>query len=115
MKKFVYIPLIIAFAFVLQLFLPWWIISPVCFIICYVFHPGKFNAFAGSLLSVFMLWSLKAWWADQYFDTPMSDLLGNLLGNISGGTVIFFTGIIGGLTGGCSGLLGDWMRQLAKK
>jgi len=65
------------------LFLPWWSIALICFGVCFVFKVNKFYAFAGSLLAIFFLWVLKAYFADQNFDFPMSGLLSGLFGNVS--------------------------------
>lgn len=115
MKQYLFIPVILGATFVLQLFFPWWILTVVCFVSCYLFQTRLFAAFAGSLIAVFLLWVLKAYWADQQFDMPMSALLGNLLGKVSGSAVFLITGLIGGLTAGMSGLLGSWTKLLIQK
>ena len=115
MKHIILLPIIIIATNIAQLFLPWWILSIVCFVVAYFANVTKFIAFASSLLSIFVLWYLKAWMADGNFDEPMSILLGNVLGGISGGTVLFLTGIVGGIVGGLSGLIGAWSRLLFSK
>ena len=115
MKSLIFIPLVIVVTFLAQMVLPWWIIAPIAFMICYVFNPGKFSSFTGCLLAIFVLWSLKAYIADKNFDVPVSGILGGLIGNVSQGAVFFLTGIIGGLVAGLSGLMGDWTRTLSKK
>ncbi len=105
---------VIFWSFLAQLFLPWWFVGIVSFVVAYVLHLSKFNSFAGSLMAIFILWTLKAWLADSNFDVPMSQLLGSLLGNISSSAIYFLTGIIGGLSAGLAGLLGSWSRTLSK-
>jgi hypothetical protein len=112
MKNLTFIPFLLVITLLLQLVLPWWIICIASFAVCYIFKPGKFIAFAGCLLSVFLLWTVKAYLADGNFDTPMSQLLAGLIGNISTGAIFFLTGTIGGLVAGLGGLLGTWTRQL---
>jgi hypothetical protein len=83
--------------------------------VCYFANLPKFVAFATSLLAIFVLWYVKAWMSDGNFDEPMSILLGNVMGGISGGAVLFLTAIVGSIVGGLSGLLGAWSRLLFSK
>lgn len=106
---------VVFWTFVMQLFLPWWIVGVVSFILAYILEKSKFIAFSACLLAVFALWIVKAYWADSHFDVPVSNLVSSLLGNISGSSVFFLTGIIGGLIGGLGGLLGTWTRTLSQK
>ncbi len=99
-------------SFIVQMFLPWWSITIVCFMVCYFSSINKFLAFTGSLIGIFILWFGKAIIADGLFDTPASEIVGGILGNISPSTTYFLTGIVGGLVGGLSGLLGSWARSL---
>jgi hypothetical protein len=115
MKQLILIPIIIIVTYVAQLFLPWWIITVICFVVGYFADVSKFVAFASSLLAIFVLWYSKAWMADGNFDEPMSTLLGNVFGGISGTAVLFLTAIVGGLYGGLGGLLGAWSRLLFSK
>lgn len=115
MKNIVIIPIIIFISYLAQIFLPWWIVSVICFVVCYSADLSKFVAFASSLLAIFVLWYFKAWIADGNFDVPMSILLGNVMGGISGGAVLFLTAMVGSIVGGLSGLLGAWSRLLFSK
>jgi len=105
---------VILWSFIAQMFLPWWVVGLISFVIAFILHQNKIVSFVGPLLSIFALWFGKAWWADGNFDAPMSDLLGSLLGNISGVSVLLLTGLIGGIVAGLSGLLGSWTRTLSK-
>lgn len=115
MKNIILITTIIITTYIIQLFLPWWVIAVICFVVCYLSKVSKFVAFINSLLAIFVLWYFKAWMADGNFDEPMSFLLGNVLGGISSSAVLFLTAIIGGLVAGLSGLLGSWSRSLFSK
>ena len=114
MKSLKFIPVLIILILLAQSFLPWWIIAVVSFVVCYVFNPGQFIAFSGSLLTVFAIWIIKSYIADHNFDTAMSSLLGQLFGNISSGAIFFLTGISGGIIAGLFGLLGNWTRNLSR-
>jgi len=112
MKPLLFLPVLFVLSYFVQLFLPWWSMALICFGVCFVFKVNKFYAFAGSLLAIFFLWVLKAYFADQNFDFPMSGLLSGLFGNVSSFAVFFLTGITGGLVGGLSGLCGSWSKSL---
>jgi len=112
MKTLIFIPVIFVLTYFCQLFLPWWSLALICFGACLFFKVNKFYAFSGSLLAIFFLWVLKAYFADQNFDVPMSSLLGGLFGNVSASAVFFLTGLTGGLVAGLSGLLGSWAGSL---
>jgi len=112
MKTFIFIPVIFVLSYFLQLFLPWWIIALICYGVCFVLKVNKFYAFAGSLLTIFFLWVVKAYFADQNFDAPVSALLAGLFGNVSTSAVFFLTGLVGGIVAGFSGLLGSWSGSL---
>lgn len=108
MKQLIFLPVIFVLSYILQLFLPWWIIALICYSVCFILRVNKFYAFTGSLLAIFFLWVVKAYFADQNFDAPMSALLGGLFGNVSTSAVFFLTGLVGGMVAGLSGLLGSW-------
>ncbi|MCZ2099915.1 MAG: hypothetical protein LC107_00065 [Chitinophagales bacterium] len=112
MKHLILFLLITILVFVVSLVFPWWIAGVICFIICYLLKPGYFTAFAISLISVFLIWYLKAYVNDAHFDHPVSGLLSNLLGGIPTSSVFFLTGSIGGISAGLAGLLGHWTRKI---
>ena len=113
MKSIGLIAIIALSTFALSHFLPWWICGIVSFVVCYLWKTNGFVGFTASLLAVFIVWYGKAFFADQNFDTPMSGLLGSLLGNVSGGAALFLTGLIGGIAAGFAGWLGSWTRALS--
>ncbi|MBK9735889.1 MAG: hypothetical protein IPO92_13410 [Saprospiraceae bacterium] len=115
MKQLIFVPIILVITYLVQLFGPWWLLTIVCFVVCYYFKLNKFMAFTGSLLAIFILWFVKAFLADANFDEAMSGILGALFGGISDTTVLFLTGLTGGLAGGLSGLLGSWSQTLFSK
>ena len=114
MKQLTFIPIIIILSAICQSFFPWWSIALVSFGVCYFINVNKFMAFSGSLLAILILWSTKAWMSSQFFDTPMSEILGALLGNISTTSVIFLTGLVGGVVAGLSGLSGNLVKSIIR-
>jgi hypothetical protein len=89
MKSLIFIPVIIISSLIIQQFLPWWVIAPIAFITCYIFNPGKFSAFAGSFLGIFVLWVIKAYFSDKNFDVPVSEILGGTYRKCLSGSRIF--------------------------
>lgn len=112
MNKLIFVPVIFAASFVLQLFMPWWSMAIACFAVCYILRPGLFAAFAGSLLAVLVLWMIKSWYSDRSFDMPVSSILGSIFGNLSGSMMYLLTGLTGGLVAGFSGLCGTWSSRI---
>ena len=114
MKNLLFSVVLLILSFIAQLFLPWWVISILSFIVCYAVNPGKFLAFSGSMMAIFILWAVKAYVSEFNFDESISGLLGKILGNVSSNAVFFLTGLTGGLIAGLSGLLGTWTRDIIK-
>jgi hypothetical protein len=115
MKSFLHIFFLTIECMILQFFLPWWIIVPVSFLHAFKVIPDKWTATWVSFVSVFMLWSGMAILSESRSDVSIAQLLGNLLGNISGFAVIILTGVTGGICAGLGGLLGRWMKELFSK
>ncbi len=113
MHRLLYFTLsLLIISFIGLLFLPWYVIAFIAFGIGYYFEPGGAKAFIWSFMTLFVLWTAKAWFADKNFDNSMAALLGQILGNLSSSTVLFLTGFIAGVVGGIFGLLGNWTKKL---
>jgi len=112
MNKLIFVPILFAACFVLQIFMPWWAMAIACFAVCYIMRPGLLAAFVGSMLAVTLLWMIKAWYADRSFDVPVSGILGAIFGNLSGNMMYLLTGLTGGLVAGFSGLCGTWSSRI---
>jgi hypothetical protein len=113
MKNLSFIPLITALCFVLQLFLPWWIIAVVAFAVCWLMKVSPGKAYAGSFGAVFSLWLGCAMVQDKlFFDTPMSDALGGVIGGIPGGYTYTITAFVGALVAGMAGMVGGQLYKV---
>ena len=99
----------------LQLIFPWWMVAIVPFVIGYLFKSPLSASFIISFITIFLLWSVSAYRADQNFDISMSALLAEILSLSSPSGMFFLTGLTGGIVGGLSGFLGSWTRQLSQK
>lgn len=90
-----------------QLFLPWWAIVIVAAIVGFLFKfENSIWSFIAGFLAVLLLWSGYATYLDIGNAHILSERMGNLFGNISSGSVILLTGLIGGLVGGFFAMTG---------
>ncbi len=105
--------LIILIGGLTQLFLPWWSIAIIAAIVGFLFKFDNSGwSFLAGFLAVLLLWSGYAAYLDMGNAHILSERMGNLFGNISSGSVILLTGLIGGLVGGffaMTGTLGQKM------
>ncbi|MBK9150149.1 MAG: hypothetical protein IPM26_03820 [Saprospiraceae bacterium] len=110
MKTLLYPVLLIVIIFLLQLFLPWWILAVICFAAAYLYKPGFWLSFASAFIAGFTVWFIKSWLSDS--DGHVAMLTGNILGGLSPISVLLLTGFTGALTGGLSGLSGQMINEL---
>ena len=95
-------------AYLLSIFLPWWSIMFAAFIIGWLIPLGKFSQFLIPFLSVALLWIIQAYMLSSANDFILSKKIATLLmldGQIS--LLFLLTGLIGGLSAGISGTLGQ--------
>ncbi|MDP5140378.1 MAG: hypothetical protein NWP83_07900 [Spirosomaceae bacterium] len=113
--------LIIILGGIASFFLPWWIVAPVCFGICFWKSESGKSAFAigsAAISSLWLIYSLYLYFtADADILTPMAQLisgsgaLSKLPQTALGFTIML---LIAGLVGGFSGLAGYHSGQLVK-
>jgi hypothetical protein len=92
----------------LQIILPWWIIAPVAFLVCFWKRTGAFNAFMASFLSVFIVWLILAVRIHIQSNGLLTEKIAFLfpLGG-SATALIFLSALMGGLVSGFAGLSGN--------
>ncbi|MHB1178127.1 MAG: hypothetical protein ACYCZO_07320 [Daejeonella sp.] len=108
--------IIVALCFVFQLFLPWWIISPLAFGAAFWKAQSGSHSFASGFFAIFSLWITVA----LFYTLPNGNILANRIGvmlslpetSINWMIVLLITGIIGGLAGGFCALAGYYFRQV---
>ena len=88
----------------LSLVLPWWIVAPLAFIICYFGKPSPIGAFILSFFSVALSWLLSIYFIDSgsiailladIFEIP--SFASPLLASFIGGIVASLFGLSGSL------------------
>jgi hypothetical protein len=108
-------PIIVISCFIVQSFLPWWTIAPVCFLCAYFFSTSMKQAFGLGFCGVFILWFAKI----LSLSIPNEHLLANKIGQVftlpespyKWLIILLFSCTIGGLTGGISSLCGSIFRK----
>ncbi len=103
---------IIILSAILENFLPWWIIAPVAFIVCYLFKLNWPKAFLAGFLGIFILWAGTAFFIDRSNEHILSDKLSTLFfKSVKPHAMVAMTGIIGGLVAGFAGMAGALLRK----
>lgn len=109
MKSFFLSILLIAVAsFLLELFLPWWIIAVVAFAVTYFIKQNSFAAFLSGFVAVFLSWLVYAYILSGVNDNLLASKVAALLplhGNVN--LLFLVTGLIGGLVSGFGALTGS--------
>lgn len=110
MKSTLLITLLSAVA---QFFLPWWIIAPIAFGICFWQSHTAGKAFLEGTASVTLVWAAYVGFLNfqngGVLASRMTELLFKMPNNP--GLLLTITPLIGGLVGGIAGLAGFYVRQ----
>ena len=105
--------LILLVSLVLQLFLPWWIIGPAAFCICFLKAANGGHAFRHSFAAIFVLWCGAALYQTLRNDNILARRVGEMFMMTSENNwilLVLVTGLVGGLTAAVSGLAGYYTR-----
>ena len=107
--------IIVVFSFILQLFLPWWVITPLAFGAAFWKATSGVHAFWSGFFALFTLWIITG----LFYSIPNGHILANRVGAMLGLPettinwiiVLLISGIIGGLAAGFCSLAGYYVRQ----
>ncbi|MBJ6142161.1 hypothetical protein JAO77_02115 [Hymenobacter sp. BT559] len=111
MKLFISILLL---AFLTQLFLPWWVIAPLCFALAAALGSTGGRAFGAGFAGIGLGWLLMAAWLNFNSASILSHRVAQLLPlGGQGWVLVLLTAVLGGLVGGVAALAGCWVRQAA--
>ena len=107
--------IIVIICFALQLFLPWWIITPIAFGAAFWKATSGKHAFWSAFFALFVLWLLTG----LFYSIPNGHILANRVGTMLGlpdttlnwVIVLLISGVIGGLAAGFCSLAGFYLRQ----
>ena len=99
-----------------QLLFPWWISAVVAFWVGFWIADSPQRSYLYGFASMLLMWSIFAGFQSSanggLITTAFSNVFG---GKVSGGQLIWLTGLIGGLVGGFSAMSGTLLRQIFKK
>jgi hypothetical protein len=112
MKLLINIFLIMVFAAIFQLFLPWWSIALVAFIIGYFNTQNAFQAFVAGFVAVSILWGGYAFFLDHANEQILSSKIAQLFTLSSGYLLILITALVGGLVAGLAALSGKLVKAI---
>lgn len=107
--------LILAFSYVLQLFLPWWSMVIIALIIGYSLEQKSYLAFLTGFFAVFVLWAGYAYLLSSANENLLADKVAELMKALTGGKtsiLILLTGLLGGIAGGLGCLTGNLAAKL---
>lgn len=98
---------ILLFAFIMNIFLPWWSIALPGLAFGYQFKKSAWVSFGLGFLAVFLLWSSQALYIHFANDGILSSRIAVMLGVGSPYLVVLITGVLGGLVSGVATLTGS--------
>lgn len=107
--------LILVLAVLGQLFLPWWVITPLCFGLAAGLGSTGGRAFWAGFAGIGLGWLLAAAWLNVRSAGILSHRMAQLLPlGGSGWALVLATALVGGLVGGAAALAGCWLRQAVR-
>ncbi|OJW66627.1 MAG: hypothetical protein BGO68_01600 [Candidatus Amoebophilus sp. 36-38] len=102
-------------SYILQQFMPSWIVVFVAAIVALFVQSNPAAAFLGGFAAISLLWMCKATIIDVYTNSILSVKVAAILGMKSSIMLILLTGILGGLLGGLGAASGQHLLRIIKK
>ncbi|MDF9797306.1 hypothetical protein OKW21_002569 [Catalinimonas alkaloidigena] len=115
MKFLFKIILIIAFSYLLELYLPWWSVIIAAFLVNMWLPSKGFIDFLSGFLGVGLLWLTYAWLIDADTSSILSERIADLFSLPNGSFMIASSGLVGGVAGGFAALSGSQFRRIFMK
>lgn len=112
MKFITSLLLIIAVSWILQLFLPWWIIAVVAVMVGLLVSQSSFAAFLAGFLGIGLLWFGYAAGINIQNDGILASRVAELFQVGSHWLLVLITALVGGLVAGFAALTGNSIRKL---
>lgn len=103
---------IIILGYIIQFVTPWWGVALATMLVTFLLNKNYWVSFIVGFFAVFLLWGGFALIKDLANESLLSAQVGDLLQGLPSIALIVLTGIIGGLLGGLSGLVGHSAREL---
>lgn len=115
MKFLIQLLLVVLLTYLLQLFLPWWIIFVSAGTAGIIIGNKGFSAFAAGFLGVGLLWFAQAYFIDQANESILSAKVAELFTLSSSIQLILATALLGAICGGFGALTGYFLGGVFKK
>ncbi|PHN02830.1 hypothetical protein [Flavilitoribacter nigricans] len=100
---------LLVLGFIFQLFLPWWIITPIAAILAWLLRLNPRQAFTASLIAGLLLWGGYAIYLDNGI---LSNRLGAMMGGLPSALIFVLTSLVGGLLAAMGGVTGSLGREI---
>ncbi|SHK07185.1 hypothetical protein [Hymenobacter psychrotolerans] len=112
MKSFAWLLLLIlVLGTGLQIFLPWWVITPLCLVLAFTWPVRGGRAFLAGFLGIGLGWLVLASWLNVRNEGLLAHRVAQLLPlGGHGWLLVLLTALVGGLVGGLAALAGAWGR-----
>jgi hypothetical protein len=116
MKLLLQILIVMVFAFLLEIFLPWWAVAIAGAAAGMLIGGGAGRAFIAGFLGVGILWLFAAQSMMNAHDTILADRIGAMLpGSPPGKVVAIIAGVVGGLVAGMGAATGARLRASLRR
>jgi hypothetical protein len=102
-------------AFVLQLFLPWGIVSVAAFVVAMRFDQSPLQAMGNGFLGIAFLWLVWAGVISFQNGGVLAERIAILFSLPSGILSVLVTALVGGIVGAVAALSGNLLRNLTRK
>jgi hypothetical protein len=111
MRFLVSVLMMLLFAWIAGMFLPWYSIALITFLVGLAIPQKLWRSFLAGFLAIFLLWFMLAFWLDTRNEQLLSRKIAELmhLGHASI-LLILITAVVGGLVGGFAALSGASLR-----
>ena len=115
MTKFLLPVLFLLITYFVTPFLPWYFIGILALIAALVNSGGLLKTYAIYFAAGFGLWYSLAMMNDLKSGAILSSKIGILFGNIPKQAILFATGLMGGVTAGLGGMVGNSIHSILAK
>jgi hypothetical protein len=114
MKFWIQVIWIIAIAFLLELFLPWWAVAVAGAIVGYLSGLGRWRNFRAGFMGIFLFWGIYSLLILLFTHSPLPDRMAGILNLPANGfLLVLVTGFFGGLAGGLGAMAGAEIRKFS--
>lgn len=107
--------LILVLGFLAHQFLPWWITAVVCGLVAIFLKVNSAASFAAGFAAGTLLWSGYAGILNNLNAGSLADQVGQIFQGLKGMTLVYLTGLMGGVLGGLGSLIGSLARGIFSK